>query len=63
GDEFDRNKKFPAVPLDDIQIPLRCIKRPTLPEDLVGAALFLATDDSRMITGQLILHDGGMSFH
>ena len=63
GDEFDRNKKFPSVPLDEIQIPLRCIKRPAYPQDLVGAAVFLASDDSRMITGQLIVHDGGMSMH
>ena len=32
-------------------------------EDLVGTAVFLASDDSRMVTGQLILHDGGMSMH
>ncbi len=63
GDEFDRDKKFPSVPLDEIQLPLRCIKRPTLPEDLVGTALYLASDDSRLITGQLIVHDGGLSLH
>ena len=63
GDEFDRVKKFPAVPLDEVQMPLRCIKRPTYPEDLVGTALYLASDDSRLITGQLIIHDGGMSLH
>lgn len=63
GDEFDRNKKFPSVPLDEIQLPLRCIKRPTYPEDLVGTAIYLASDDSRLITGQLIVHDGGFSLH
>jgi NAD(P)-dependent dehydrogenase (short-subunit alcohol dehydrogenase family) len=63
GDEFDRNKKFPPVPLDELQLPLRCIKKPTSPEDLVGTAIFLASDDSRLITGQLIVHDGGMSMH
>lgn len=63
GDEFDRDKKFPSVPLDEIQLPMRCIKRPAYPEDLVGAALFLAGDDSKMITGQLIIHDGGISLH
>lgn len=61
GDEFDRDKKFPDVPLDDIQLPQRCIKIPTYPDDLVGTAIFLATDDSRMVTGQLIIHDGGLS--
>ncbi|MBN2242661.1 MAG: SDR family oxidoreductase [Acidobacteria bacterium] len=63
GDEFDRNKKFPHVPLDDVQLPLRCIKRPTYPEDLVGTAIYLASDDSRLVTGQLIIHDGGLSLH
>jgi NAD(P)-dependent dehydrogenase (short-subunit alcohol dehydrogenase family) len=63
GDEFDRDKKFPSVPLDEIQMPQRCIKRPTYPEDLVGTAIYLASDDSRLITGQLIVHDGGLSLH
>jgi NAD(P)-dependent dehydrogenase (short-subunit alcohol dehydrogenase family) len=63
GDEFDRNKKFPPVPLDELQMSMRCLKKPAYPEDLVGAALFLASDDSRMITGQLIVHDGGVSLH
>ena len=63
GDEFDRNKRFPSVPLDEVQMPMRCIKRPTFPEDLVGTALYLASDDSKLITGQLILHDGGVSLH
>ncbi len=63
GDEFDRDKKFPSVPLDEIQLPLRCIKKPIYPDDLVGTAVYLASDDSRRVTGQLILHDGGMSLH
>jgi NAD(P)-dependent dehydrogenase (short-subunit alcohol dehydrogenase family) len=63
GDEFDRNKKFPSVPLDEAQRPMRCIKRPTYPEDLVGTAIYLAGDDSKLITGQLIIHDGGVSLH
>jgi NAD(P)-dependent dehydrogenase (short-subunit alcohol dehydrogenase family) len=63
GDEFDRDKKFPPEPLDELQLPLRCIKRPAYPEDLVGTAVYLASDDSRMVTGQLIIHDGGFSLH
>lgn len=61
GDEFDRNKKFPDEPLDSLQIPMRCIKEPAFPEDLVGTAVYLASDDSRLISGQVILHDGGMT--
>jgi NAD(P)-dependent dehydrogenase (short-subunit alcohol dehydrogenase family) len=63
GDEFDQIKKFPPAPLDEIQMPMRCIKRPTLPEDLVGTAVYLASDDSKLVTGQLIIHDGGVSLH
>ena len=63
GDEFDKNKALPIGLLDEIQLPLRCLKRAAYPEDLVGTALFLASADSNFIPGQLIVHDGGMSFH
>lgn len=63
GDQFDRSKVLPLPPLDEIQLQGRCIKRPGVPEDLVGVALFLATNDSAFITGQMIVHDGGLSFH
>jgi 3-oxoacyl-[acyl-carrier protein] reductase len=38
-------------------IPLR---RPGLPSDVAGAALFLASDYAQYITGQVLLVDGGM---
>jgi NAD(P)-dependent dehydrogenase (short-subunit alcohol dehydrogenase family) len=63
GNQFDRNKALPLPPLDELQLPGRCLKRPGVPEDLVGTALFLATDDSAYITGQMIVHDGGLSLH
>jgi NAD(P)-dependent dehydrogenase (short-subunit alcohol dehydrogenase family) len=63
GDRFDRSKTTISVPLEDLQIPMRSLKRTPYPEDLVGTALFLATDDSRNITGQLIIVDCGLSFH
>jgi NAD(P)-dependent dehydrogenase (short-subunit alcohol dehydrogenase family) len=63
GDQFDRSKVLPLPPLDEIQLQGRCLKRPGVPEDLVGTALFLATSDSGFITGQMIVHDGGLSFH
>lgn len=37
----------------------RIIKRVQYPEDLVGTALFLASSDSDLITGQTIIVDGG----
>jgi len=63
GDKFDRSKALPLPPLEELQLQNRCIKRAAVPEDLVGTALFLATDDSAFITGQMIVHDGGLSFH
>lgn len=63
GDQFDRNKALPLPPLDELQIQGRCIKRPGVPEDLVGLAIFLASEDSAFITGQMIVHDGGLSLY
>jgi NAD(P)-dependent dehydrogenase (short-subunit alcohol dehydrogenase family) len=63
GDRFDRSKAVPIPPLEELQQPLKCIKRSAYPEDLVGTAVFLASDMSNYITGQLIVHDGGLSFH
>ncbi|MDR3553638.1 MAG: 3-oxoacyl-ACP reductase FabG [Syntrophobacteraceae bacterium] len=39
------------------------LKRMEKPEDLVGAALFLASPDSDFITGQTLLIDGGRAMH
>jgi len=63
ADRLDKNKTLSIRSLDEIQMPLRSLKKSAYPEDLVGTALFLASDDSRLITGQLIVHDGGLSFH
>ncbi|MBT5049754.1 MAG: SDR family oxidoreductase [Rhodospirillaceae bacterium] len=41
----------------------RAIKRPEVPEDLVGAAVFLASSDSDFITGQVLCIDGGSVTH
>lgn len=63
GDQFDRNKALPLPPLDELQIPSRCLKRPATPEDLIGLALFLASNESSFITGQMVVHDGGLSLY
>ncbi len=39
---------------------LQAIKRPGEPDDIVGVVAFLAGDDSRFITGQTIMADGGL---
>jgi NAD(P)-dependent dehydrogenase (short-subunit alcohol dehydrogenase family) len=60
---MDQAKKLPLPRLEELQLPLRCIQRPGVPEDLVGTVLFLASEDGAFVTGQMILHDGGLSFH
>jgi len=39
------------------------LKRSQQPEDLVGPCVFLASDDSSFITGQLLNVDGGWAMH
>ncbi len=43
-------------------IEWQCIRRTEVPEDLVGAAVFLASRDSDFITGQCLFVDGGAAF-
>jgi len=40
----------------------RALKRVQVPQDLVGAMLFLASPLSEFVTGQTINVDGGISF-
>ena len=44
-------------------IDSRSIKRTQVPDDLVGAMLFLASPDSDFVTGQTIVVDGGEVMH
>jgi NAD(P)-dependent dehydrogenase (short-subunit alcohol dehydrogenase family) len=50
----------PQEILDMIVNMMMSIKRPLEPEDLTGTAVWLASDDSAMVTGQIICCDGGM---
>jgi NAD(P)-dependent dehydrogenase (short-subunit alcohol dehydrogenase family) len=62
GEKLAR-KMMTDVSLEDVQMPMRSLKRATYPEDLVGTAVFLASEESRNITGQLIVVDCGLVFH
>jgi NAD(P)-dependent dehydrogenase (short-subunit alcohol dehydrogenase family) len=62
GDRFDQNKRLLDISIEDLQMQLRCLKRVPKPEDQVGTAIFLASEDSRNITGQIIVNDCGLNF-
>jgi 3-oxoacyl-[acyl-carrier protein] reductase len=49
--------------LSDAYDQERVFKRPQLPEDLVGAVLFLLSDASAFMTGQLLNVDGGKTMY
>ena len=44
-------------------INTRALKRPEVPDDLVGTLLYLASADSDFVTGQTIVVDGGSVMH
>ncbi len=49
--------------LRDVSIAARTIQRDQVPEDVVGAVVFLAGPTSDFVTGQTIVIDGGQYFH
>ena len=42
---------------------LRALKRDAYPDDVTGAVLFLASDDAKFVTGQILAADGGSVYH
>jgi len=61
--EIERKRTTSGPSPEELSLEKRCLKRSSLPEYMVGAAVFLASEESAFITGQLILCDGGASFH
>ena len=45
------------------RLQARAIKRTEVPQDLVGAAIFLTSSESDFITGQTLVVDGGAQMH
>lgn len=48
---------------DERTVAGRCLKRTQLPDDMVGAAAFLLSDNAAFITGQSLLVNGGACFN
>jgi len=61
----DGVKSHPEVveALRDVSVAARTIKRDQVPEDVVGAVVFLCTPAADFITGQTMVIDGGQYFH
>ena len=49
--------------LRDVSVSARTLQRDQVPEDVVGAVVFLCGPGSDFITGQSIVIDGGQTFH
>jgi NAD(P)-dependent dehydrogenase (short-subunit alcohol dehydrogenase family) len=61
----DGVKSHPEVveALRDVSIAARTIQRDQVPEDVVGAVVFLCSTAADFITGQTMVIDGGQYFH
>ena len=52
--KLQKNRQDGGPDPEQIQMQRRCLKRSQVPSDLVGTAIFLASDMSNFITGQYI---------
>ncbi|MEQ6204553.1 SDR family oxidoreductase [Sulfitobacter sp. HNIBRBA2951] len=59
-DKQAREHGFDDVDVQNAHLEKQCLKRVIAPEDIVGPVLFLASDTSAMMTGQLMAVDGGV---
>ena len=61
----DGVKEHPEVveALREVSIAARTIQRDQVPEDVVGAVVFLCTPAADFVTGQTLVIDGGQYFH
>lgn len=56
-------KKHYSEEMLESRVTARSVKRQQMPEDLVGAVMFLSSENSGFITGQVLNVDGGQIMH
>jgi len=56
----EATKKIVPDEMASALVMFSALRRPLQPEDLTGAAVFLASSDSDLMTGQVLIVDGGM---
>jgi NAD(P)-dependent dehydrogenase (short-subunit alcohol dehydrogenase family) len=56
----EATKKIVPEGMADMLVAFTALKRALQPEDLTGTAVFLASEDSDLMTGQTLVVDGGM---
>ena len=61
SEEVARKQQWAAI--KDANAATRAIQRDAMPEDLIGAMLFLCSTDSDFVTGQTLVCDGGSVMH
>ncbi|MEE9610707.1 MAG: 3-oxoacyl-ACP reductase family protein [Desulfatiglandales bacterium] len=59
----ERVKKHYSEEMLESRVTARSVKRQQMPEDLVGAVMFLSSENSGFITGQVLNVDGGQIMH
>jgi 3-oxoacyl-[acyl-carrier protein] reductase len=64
GNTLSEENPTPEIlAMREAAVAARSLKRDQTPEDLVGAVLFLLSDEAAFITGQSLLVDGGTTLH
>ena len=61
SEEVARKQQWAEI--KDANAATRAIRRDAMPEDLIGAMLFLCSSDSDFVTGQTLVCDGGSVMH
>lgn len=59
---IESNEAFSQQMRDGV-VASRAIRREERPDDLTGACVFLASDAAEFVTGQIMVIDGGATFH